>query len=379
MDTEIKNKVICVLFACFFGVGFLMCLCLPKEEYSQAERRRLAALPACSPQQVWSGRFMSDFETYGMDHFPLRDQLRTLKALTGRYVFGRQDNNGVYLWDGFLGAVEYPVKESSVDRALGRFQYICDKYLTQENRVFFTMVPDKNCFLAKESGHLSIDYGELEHLLEEKADFAEYIAVSDLLEREDYYRTDTHWRQERILDVAWRLLDRMDALSKGQGLQGKEDCGFALEHYQVHKVEGDFYGVYFGQAALPVAPDCLQYLTDETIEGCQVYDWQNQCRISMYDLEASKGRDPYEMFLSGSLSLLTIQNPNASADRKLVIFRDSFGSSIAPLLTKGYAQITLVDIRYIRPDLLEKYVDFKDCDILFLYSTLVLNNSDTIL
>ena len=40
------------------------------------------------------------------------------------------------------------------------------------------------------------------------------------------------------------------------------------------------------------------------------------------------------MFLSGSKSLLTITNPSADTDRELVIFRDSFASSLAPLLTE---------------------------------------------
>lgn len=68
----------------------------------------------------------------------------------------------------------------------------------------------------------------------------------------------------------------------------------------------------------------------------------------------------------------------ASSSKELVLFRDSFGSSIAPLLLEGYSKITLVDIRYIHPDYLEQYMDFTDCDVLFLYSTLVLNNSDTL-
>ena len=84
------------------------------------------------------------------------------------------------------------------------------------------------------------------------------------------------------------------------------------------------------------------------------------------------------MFLSGSLSLLTIKNPHARTGKKLVLFRDSFGSSIAPLLISGYAQIDLVDIRYIHPDHLGRYIDFDACDVLFLYSTLVLNHSDAI-
>ena len=41
--------------------------------------------------------------------------------------------------------------------------------------------------------------------------------------------------------------------------------------------------------------------------------------------------DPYSVFLSGSKSLLTITNPSADTDRELVIFRDSFASSLAPL------------------------------------------------
>lgn len=84
------------------------------------------------------------------------------------------------------------------------------------------------------------------------------------------------------------------------------------------------------------------------------------------------------MFLGGSKSLLTIENPCASGNRELILFRDSFGSSLAPLLAEGYARVTLVDIRYISPALLSRYVDFHGKDVLFLYSTSVLNHSETI-
>lgn len=308
---------------------------------------------------------MADFETFAVDTFPFRDQLRRLKALTGAGVFARQDNHGVYVSEGYLSAMEYPFNEKSMDRALGRFRYVCEKYLTEDNRVFLSMIPDKNCFLAKESGHPGMDYERIEFLLEQKADFASYITISDLLEREDYYKTDTHWRQERITDVAERLGENMGASIS--------------QAYELHTLEKNFYGVYYGQAALPAAPDRLQYLTGEDIDSCRVYDWQNQREIPIYNMEAAEGRDPYEMFLSGSLSLITIENPKAETDQKLIIFRDSFGSSIAPLLISGYAQITLVDIRYIQPDHLGSFIDFEGCDVLFLYSTLVLNNSETLL
>ena len=221
-----------------------------------------------------------------------------------------------------------------------------------------------NCFLAKDSGHLSMDYREFEQQMKQKMDFAQYISISELLEKDDYYKTDTHWRQERIIDVAQRLAQKMGTTLSSD--------------YTFHTLTHDFYGVYYGQAALPLEPDVLQYVTQDVMEECYVYDGQNKKEITMYDMEKATGRDPYEMFLSGSLSLVTLNNPKAQENKKLILFRDSFGSSIAPLLISGYSQITLVDIRYIQPDYLGQFINFDDCDILFLYSTLVLNNSETL-
>ena len=75
---------------------------------------------------------------------------------------------------------------------------------------------------------------------------------------------------------------------------------------------------------------------------------------------------------------MTIDNSNAGSEKELVVFRDSFGSSLAPLLAEGYKKITLVDIRYIQPGVLKSYIDFSGQDVLFIYSTMVLNNSETL-
>ena len=87
------------------------------------------------------------------------------------------------------------------------------------------------------------------------------------------------------------------------------------------------------------------------------------------------GNDLYEMYLSGNQPLLRIDNSNAATDKELIIFRDSFGSSIAPLLVKDYASVTLVDLRLTDYKVLENYITFKGQDVLFLYNTQVLNRS----
>ena len=374
MDGKKKDFLVSILFALLLAGGFLLCLVLPGERYSESERRMLSPMPELSAESLWSGQFMSGFEEHAVDTFPFREAFRRVKALTAANVFLKRDNNGIYAADGFLSSMEYPMDEVSLDRAAERFRYVCETYLTDENRVYLSVIPDKNCFLAKGSGHLSMDYEDFEKQMADRADFAEYISISDLLDKDDYYKTDTHWRQEKIMDVADRLAGAMETE--------------LLRDYEFHAAKRDFYGVYYGQAALPSAPDKLVYVTGEAICACQVYDWQNGREIPVYDTsvfdtpkaeeEKAGGRDLYEMFLSGPLSLITIRNPIAQTDKRLVLFRDSFGSGIAPLLIGGYAQIDLVDIRYIHPDHLGRFIDFDGCDVLFLYSTLVLNNSDTI-
>jgi hypothetical protein len=163
--------------------------------------------------------------------------------------------------------------------------------------------------------------------------------------------------------VAKRLAERMGFLK------------LLSNQYEEITPDIPFYGVYYGQSALPLGSETISYLTNGVIEGCQVYNYETKETTPVYVTDKLKGRDPYEMFLSGAVPLLTIENPQAGTDKELIVFRDSFASSLLPLLSEGYSKITLVDIRYIKSSLLGNYIEFKDQDILFLYSTLILNDS----
>ena len=90
---------------------------------------------------------------------------------------------------------------------------------------------------------------------------------------------------------------------------------------------------------------------------------------------ASAGAAAGILFLSGAAALLTIENPAGEPGKELIVFRDSYGSSLIPLLVKDYAKVTVIDTRYVAPVLLEKLVEFKGQDVLMLYSTLLLNSS----
>ena len=364
-----NNKTRTVLTIAMLGV-FLAAFSLwavlkPADASSEAERRSLAQMPAVTGQTLLSGTFADRFEDYATDQFPLRNEFRTLKALTATGLLRQRDNNGLYRVGDHLAKLEYPMKESSLENAAARFDYLYETYLKEAGaRIYLSLVPDKNYFMAAANGYPAMDYAAFAADLQGKLPYMKYIDIFDLLELEDYYRTDAHWRQEALLPVAARLANGMGVTLTGS--------------YTQRTLEKPFYGVYYGQAALPIAAEPMNYLTGGAIDAATVYNYETDTTGGIYDMEKAAGRDPYEMFLSGSVSLLRIENPQNTSGRRLIVFRDSFGSSLTPLLVEGYSSVTLVDIRYLASARLGSFIDFTACDVLFLYSTGVLNNSDTL-
>ncbi|MBQ4568652.1 MAG: hypothetical protein IJA62_01125 [Ruminococcus sp.] len=370
--SKIKNFLVAGLAIAFVLGFFVWSIFLPDAEISKTERRKLAKFPKISAESVSSGTFMKDFESYSLDHFPLRDSFRTLKALTSFYAMGQKDNNDYYCYDGYLVKMEYPMNKDSVSYATSRFQFIYDTFLKDKDmKIYTSLIPDKNSLVPKDAGYLSINFEAFADTLREQMEYAEYIDIFPLLELSDYYATDTHWRQEKIVNVARHLASAMGVTLKGE--------------YTSEKADVPFYGVYHGQAALPVEADSLYFLTNSILEGCTVKDLETNTIIPVYDMDKltshseSKIPDPYEMFLSGpNRSILEIHNPDATTDKELIIFRDSYANALAPLLVEGYQKITLIDIRRAAPAYLGNLVEFKDQDVLFLQSTLVLNDSSEI-
>ena len=125
-------------------------------------------------------------------------------------------------------------------------------------------------------------------------------------------------------------------------------------------------------------PDTLYYLTDKTIEAASVWNLEKNRTEDIYQqsiLNEEGVVDKYDIFMGGAASVQIITSPKAQTGRKLIIFRDSFTSSLAPLLSEVYHEIILIDTRYIASSLLGEYVDFSNADVLFLYNTILLNHA----
>ena len=343
------------------GVGFLACAMHTDQEWSLSERRLLAQKPVVSAQTLSSGQFMTDFETYSLDQFPLREAFRSLKAELQYAIFQQKDNNGIYIVDGSLSKIEANLSESSVKGAADKLNAVQTQYL-QGSKVYYAVVPDKNYYLAEANGYPHLDYDRLDAILAENLTNMERIDLYDCLDAGDYYKTDSHWRQEDLGAVAARIGEHLGVSVA------------PMSSYQEHVFDG-FRGVYWGQSALPVPAEDLIYLTSSVLDACTVHHFETGQDTGVYEVENLENPDPYDVFLGGADALLTITNPHAATDRELIIFRDSFGSSLAPLLVQDYRTVTLVDLRYVSSQILDQFIDFHGQDVLFLYSPSVFNNS----
>lgn len=332
----------------------------PKESISKSERRKLATMPELTVKNILEDDYTEDLESYLLDHFPFRDSFRQLKAFFSYHVLQQKANNEIYVVGDYVGKLEYPLSENSVVRATEKMKTLQETYFS-ENKVYYSIIPDKNYFLAKQNGYPAMDYKKLEMLMQENLTTMSYIDIFDTLSIEDYYQTDTHWRQECLQETVTKVAEQMDIKQ------------YLSWEYERKKIE-DFYGVYHGQSALALPAETISYLTNDVIEQASVWNLEKNETKPIY-AEDTQSLDKYDLYLHGAQALQVITSPMAKTDKRLIVFRDSFGSSFVPLLLEAYQEVVLIDMRYISSTLLGDYVDFADADILFLYNTLLLNSS----
>lgn len=361
MSDKVKNVVVTISF--LFVIIIILITNLLKEdiEVSLAERRKLQQFPKLSSNELFKGSFFEKFEKYTMDQFIQREAFRSLKTNIEMKVLKKQDSNNIYEYDGKLIEQIYPLNEKSVTNMTKKMNEIEQRYLNETNKVYYTIVPDKNYFI--NSDHLKLDYQKLQDMMADNLEWAEYIPIFDCLDLSCYYRTDSHWKQERLQTVVDRIASNINLKLEGQ--------------YEEKKIV-DFKGVYTGQFPIEIESDEIRILTNEMIEDCTVYNHETDKKTKIYDIGKIKSPDKYDIYLSGATPLLTIENSKAKHNKELVVFRDSYGSSLIPLLVEGYSKITVVDTRYISPKILGEYVEFQNKDVIFIYSTLLINNSTSL-
>ena len=120
------------------------------------------------------------------------------------------------------------------------------------------VIPDKNYYL-KDKNFLQIDYDYLYKEIN-KLDMTQ-IDIRNIMSLNDYYETDTHWKQENLDKVVKQMSTVMN---------------FKYKEIDYKKNTYDkFYGVYYGESAISRKPERITYLTNNTILNSDVKYLEN--------------------------------------------------------------------------------------------------------
>lgn len=347
-----KDKIITFLFVGYLSFFSVLGLVLEDKEISSTERRKLTKFPEIE----LNSEYISKVDKYLLDHFPFRDEFRSIKANYNYNVLNMLDNNGIYFKDNYIFKSLYPTNTKSIENFVNHIKKTSE--LFPKSNIYTMIVPDKNYYL--DGDILNIDY---DYIYNEVKKVGNFIDIRDTLELNDYYMTDTHWKQERLSKV----VKKMDKVMN-------------FNYHDVSYKENvfdDFYGVYYGESAIDRDPEKLTYLTTSEFDNVRVKYLENSELNTIYNEENLKGMDAYNVYLDGASSFIEIYNDSVE-ERNLVVFRDSFGSSLVPLLVPYYSKIVVVDNRYIGSSYFKDLIDKENTDVLFLYSTLLVNESGSL-
>ncbi|MCL1804634.1 MAG: hypothetical protein FWG28_01305 [Clostridiales bacterium] len=353
---DLRSILNALVFIVTIGALFVLNLATKPPDLLVSERRAPAKLPAFTWQSAASGSFMSRFEDYAADNFFCREGFRSIRAFTVFHILRQSDKSGLYL--GLSGAGEFkPPDPAALRLSAEKIRKAADMLAGCD--VYYALIPDKSIYAGRYLPGFDLRQAEL--ILAEILGDVPYISLEGCLNAGSFYRTDLHWKQTAIADVAAEICGAM---------------GAELDLYEYIRIlAGEFKGVYAGQLALPMDPESMIYMDNPFLSAWVLNDATlafEECPV--YDLALFRGIDPYDLFLRGPQALVRLENPYAPPG-DLYVFRDSFGSSLAPLLASAYSSVTLIDLRYIDMRILGQYMEFAPgADVLFLYSSQILNN-----
>ena len=337
---------------------------LPDTGFSEKENRILASRPALKLDQIISGVYEKQFETYENDQFPLRDMWITLKATTDR-LMGKVEENGVYLGkNGYLMEAFNAPSQTQYDATVNAMTSFAQKHsdlkqyaliapnsvnILKSNLPAFAPTDDQNPWIDKLKDSLT-------------SAGVTFIDIRDTFtdhKTEDlYYHTDHHWT---TLGAYYAYLQAAAVM----GLDTSSDS------YDKAPVSQTFKGTLSAKSGFRSGEtdelDVFLPNGDNTLSSVVNYVDEQKKSASFYDTSKLNTRDKYALFFGGNHAQIKISTPTES-NNTLLVLKDSYANSFVPFLAQHYRKIIMIDPRYYYGDL-EQLLQVENVqEVLYLYN-----------
>lgn len=333
------------------------------KEMSESENRVLAQRPALTFSSLADGSFMTDFESWLADQFPLREKIIQLKTEADRLV-GIKEENGVYIGkNGFLFEKQSSYNSEKMNGVFSTLNSFSKK--NKSIKTAFVLSPNSSAllsqylpsFVAEESQKSQLKAAE-EALSKGKIQFIDCYSVFEKQEDKEklFYKTDHHWTSHAALE-AFR------ALMKNWKID------ISKTKFEFQKVSSSFQGTLASSSQVRDISDSVEicFPSEPKVSSVLYYEAQGTKTASYFDKSKLENKNHYEVFMGGNFDKIIIST-SAETENALLILKDSYANCMIPMFAPFFSKIVVVDPRYCSDKLSEIMKDYDFSHMAFIYN-----------
>lgn len=302
----------CLIICLFPFAGMLV-----KPTNTAMGNQELAKLPKIWENGKWNRNYMRELGVYFQDHFAFRPELVTVDALIQSRVFRVSNTDSVILGDnGWLYYTstrkdylrQNPMTEREISNAAHNLSLVQQYVKGQGASFLFTVAPNKNSLYGENMPYYfqrkASNARNMEMLAPKLKEYGvAYLDLFSLFEAQDeilYLKRDSHWNQKGAVLVFNALLNQLE-------------------------VEHDTY---------------------ETVKALRLKEEYGDLNRMLYPLAAEPEwnyfyqKEPGFTYVTdtGSVEDAWIETENKKGSGALLMFRDSFGNTLLPLMADTFSR-----------------------------------------
>jgi len=366
---KIQMYLLPITFFCIIFGGFVVHVLTVDRPQSEMENRPLeSANISPSPQEILSGAWSKQVETYISDQFPARDTWMRNYVYFQR-AMGKTYLNDKYAVDDDSGWIISKPAEAKSDEELASFAsdlQTLSEGLAEENIPFtFYSLPAKATYSREPSpSYMPDDAGIANnarlHELVTDAD-VDNIRLYDEMKNDfsaerNFYKTDHHWTMRGAYSGYEALMKTMSE-RLGETIEP-----IPYEEANTYCLPNKFAGSWNKILYMTVDNqdqicynEPASFSTQFTIYDGTIEDGVTAPYEAVYGRAKQMGPDKvvnYADAYSRDFAELTIVNNDYDSDKHIVVIKDSYFNAIQFHVASHFKKMTILDLRYLDKDLI---------------------------
>lgn len=371
------------LIIAFISIILLVLFATILKQYSQIsvlENRTLASLPAYSKEDLMSGKYFSDWETFFIDQIYGRSHWIKGYTFLNMNILGKRNINYTLIEkDGYLlpfipyeRVYYFDAIETSMESMTQNMSALQEYLKGSGAKFLFVGVPEQSSYLRdKYSKYYNNDdefflYNEKTMFEKCESKGINYINMNyefALEGRSDYYfKTDHHYSfrgaYKTYTEIINKLINELNVKSIRGPLKENEFNIITLPNPILGSRNRQLANLYPTDEKIEIA---YQKEEVEYIKITNGYEDPGFYKIS----EDPKERPSYAVYMGGDKSeaVITTNRPELP---NLLLFGDSFTNAVEPLLYYHFNETRILDLRFYDDKSLYEYIDEYHPDIVIM-------------